>query len=299
MANENRELRAASALFDEFETVFYSKADLVSGSGAYKQLSKQDAGFLRLPFVNLLRGLDTLGGHASADIFKSDKAILVGTKNYRPPAGLGSVQSQFCYVVVLGRWTTFDLRKSISQTPVTSSAGEPVWGWSAPPAEGHPKPYTFYTAQVAHSYVLVSNDLEELQTMAQRLTASDNDTRTLADIPDWKLVSQHDYWGYRRYRHSGVVNREAAGMSDVTPSAEALIFLVDMQTKVGVLRLLASDDSTQEKINAAMTKARAALPPLKPSSAGAWETIIPLAGDEKTGERMFDVMGLFGFGLYL
>src|SRR5271170_7150895 len=87
MANKNSELRAASALFTEFETVFYSKTDLISSSGAYKQLSREDTGFLRLPFVDLQMGLDTLGGHASADILKNGSAILVGTKNYRPPIG--------------------------------------------------------------------------------------------------------------------------------------------------------------------------------------------------------------------
>lgn len=153
-------------------------------------------------------------------------------------------------------------------------------------------------AQVPHSYILVSNKLDELQTIAMRLISSQN-TPTLADVRDWRLVSQHDYWSYRRYRHTGVVDRMAAGMSDVTPSAEALTFFVDPKQKTGVLRLLASDDSAAEKLNAAMTKARAALPPLKPSGTGAWESMVPFAGDQHTGERMFDVMGLFGFAIYL
>jgi hypothetical protein len=299
MTTKNSELRAASALFTEFETVFYSKPELISSSGAYKPLSKQDAGFLRLPFVDLQMGLDTLGGHASADILKNSSAILVGTKNYRPPIGLGSVQSQYCYIIVFGKWSTFDLRKSVSQAPEISAPAEAVWKWSAPPQEGHPQPYTFYMAQVPHSYVIVSNDRQELQTVAGLLASSHDDTGSLGGIPEWQSVSQDDYWGYRRYRQDGVVDRNAAGMSEVTPSAEALIFSADFQNKKAVLRLLASDDSTAAKMNAAMTKATAALSPLKPSGTGVWETTIPFAGDRDTGERMFEVMWLFGFGVYL
>ena len=88
-------------------------------------------------------------------------------------------------------------------------------------------------------------------------------------------------------------------MSDVTPSAEALIFFADPMRKTGVLRLFGADDSATERLNAAMSKAKAALPRLKPSGEGAWEAMIPFAGDQETVERMFDVMGLFGFAVYL
>ncbi len=88
------------------------------------------------------------------------------------------------------------------------------------------------------------------------------------------------------------MDRNAAGMSEVTPSAEALIFCADFQNKKGVLRLLASDNSTVAKMGAAMTKATAALPPLKPSNTGAWET--GRSGDNdsvrgRSGHRRTDV----------
>lgn len=299
MADPKNELRAASALFGEFETVFHSKADLASGSGPYKQLLKQDADTLRVPFADLLGGLDSLGKPASAEILRSGEAVLVGAKDFRPPTGLGSVQSQFCYIIVLGTQGAPDLRKYFSGFPAGSASGNPVWQWSAPPQEGHPTPYAFYVAQISGSYVLVSNNLDELQTVASRLISSEKSTPTLTDVRDWKLISQHDYWGYRRYRHSGVVNKDAAGVSDVTPSAEALIFFADPIQKTGVLRLLDADGGSRGKLNAAMSKAKAPLPPLRPSGEGAWEAMIPFAGDQETGERMFDVMGLFGFAVYL
>ena len=83
-------------------------------------------------------------------------------------------------------------------------------------------------------------------------------------------------------------------MTDVTPGAQALIFFFDSEKKSGVLRLLATDDSTAEKMNAA-----AKLPALRPVSSGVWESIIPLSGNGATSEQMIATMWLFGFGLYL
>ena len=80
----------------------------------------------------------------------------------------------------------------------------------------------------------------------------------------------------------------------MTPTAKSLLFFADSEKKLGVIRLLASDDSTAQKINS-----RAMLPPLTPIGSGAWESKILLLGDEKSSEQMFVTMGLFGFGLYL
>lgn len=297
MAKRNQESRTASALFAQFETVFYSKADLVSGSDGHGQLSAQNVRLLGAPFAYLRGGLDSLGKSTAPEILGSSQAVFVGAKDFRPPQGLGGVQSKFCYVI-LGRGSIPDLRKYFSTTPVSYTAGAPVWKWFAPPQEGHAKRYSFFMGQVQSSFILISNDLEELQTVANRLTSSDEDTG-ITHIPEWELLSQHDYWGYRQYRHGDAVDREAAGLSDVTPSAKALMFLVDFQKKEGVLRLLASDKSTADKLNSAMRNSRVTLPPLEASNVGAWETVIPLADNERTIERMFIVMGFFGFGVYL
>jgi hypothetical protein len=109
VANSNQP-QAASALFSEFETVFYAKADLLSSSGGYKGLSEQSANSLRVPFADLLGALDSLGKPISDEMLHDADAVLVGAKDFRPPAGLGAVRSQLCYVLVL-RSGNFDLGK--------------------------------------------------------------------------------------------------------------------------------------------------------------------------------------------
>lgn len=312
----NDEKRAAGALFGQFETVFYSKPGLLSGSGTYKHLSKQDSGWLRFPFAYLLNGLDSLGKPTSAEILANAEAILVGAKDFRPPKGLGPVHSRRCYVVVLRRGGTFDLNKYfLREHPVAAALAEPVWSWSAELrefGEGDPSPSQLYAAQVfaaggvanlPRPFLLVSNDVKELQAMAERLVLREEDDplRTLTGVREWKRLREHDYWGYRRYCHTGVVDRVAAGMTDVTPAAEALTFSVDFERRFGVVRLLSStaDDITAEKINTRVLNGNGLFPLFRPLGARTWQTIIRFTGNEKSLEGMFVMMGLFGLGGYV
>jgi hypothetical protein len=295
-ANTAEQQRAASAVFDKFETVFYANGDLLSGSGGYKRLSQQDANALRVPFANLLQGLDPLGKQASAEILGNTDAALVGAKDFRapggPPPNLGGVQSRFCYVLVLGTRSTLEISKVASKSGVMSSADGAAWKWSAPPSEGHAQPYTFYATQVSHSYLLISNNLDDLHALSIKLSASDA-MPSFSGIRDWESISQHEVWGYRRYRHDEV-NKTAAGTSEVMPDAQALAFSADPKQKTGMLRLFSPTAGTADKMNGTRI-----LPAFKAAGNGAWEIAIPLTGDQKTSEQMFAVMSWFGFGVYV
>jgi hypothetical protein len=288
--------RAASVLFDQYETVFYARSDLLSGSGGYRQLSQPGANALRVPFANLLQGLDPLDKQVSADMLGNADAALVGAKNFRSPSGpppsLGGVQSSFCYIIVQKKRNSFDLGKVASNSSVISSFGGSVWKWSAPPSEGHPQPYTFYAAQVAGTYLLISNNVEDLGAISRKLSVTSG-APNLEGIRDWETLSQHEVWGYRHYRHTEE-NKTAAGTSEVTPEAQALSFFADPKRKTGVLRLFSSTAGTAKKMNATGT-----IPPFKAAGSGVWQTTIPLTGDQKMSEQMFAAMSWFGFGVYV
>jgi len=298
LADTNPESIAAAALFDRFETVFYAKQDIVSASGTYKGLSELESSTFHYPFALLPGALNSLGKQAADEILESSEAVLVGAKDFRAPVGLGQVRAQICYVVILKRERALELRKYFTKAPSASAAGSRVWQWSAKLAEfgrDDPRLSSLYATQIAQAYLLISNNLRELQTLASRLSSSDQDLQTLAKLRDWESISQHQLWGYRRYRHTGIVNPVAAGTSEVTHGAEALMFFVDFEKKVVVLRLLSSvtDEGTPAKMNATAT-----LPRFKPRGPGVWEIVAPLSGDEDSFERMFAVMYLFGFGIY-
>jgi hypothetical protein len=300
--NSTAESDAASGLSRQFETVFYETSQFLSSSAAYDHLSAQETNNLQFPFVYLRGALDALKNHASADLLANSDAVLVGARDFHPPAGLGAVRSQRCYVAILKDGGGFDFRKYLREGPLFSDVGTPVWNWSASLGEfgeGDPKPSSLYATQVGQSFVLVSNDVHELQTLAQQLASPGRNSETSNDIREWASVSKHEVWGYRRYRHVGIADPMAAGMADVTGSAEELIFFVQPDHKTLVLQLFAEDQGTAERINAGMTKARIAWSPLGPSGTGSWDSTIRLSGDENSAELTFIVVGLFGFAVYL
>ena len=296
-ANAADQQRAATVMLDHFETVFYANGDLLSGSSGYRGLSQQDANTLRAPFGYLLQGLDVLGKAASNEMLGSIGAALVGAKDFRGPSGppphLGDVQSQFCYVIVLRSQSTFDLGKVVSKSAAVSPAEASIWKWSAAGTEGHPEPHQFYAMQVAGMYVLISNNLDDLHQVSATLSSNDH-VLNLSGIRDWDSISQHEVWGYRTYRHSQGENKDAAGTVNVTPDAQALAFFFDAKQKAGVLRLFSPTAGTADKMNGTNL-----LSPFKATGSGAWETTIPLTGDQKSSDQMFVVMSWFGFGAYL
>lgn len=309
LAGTPEESHATAVLFGEFETVFRSKADLLltvsssSGTSAYEGLSKTGAGTLSEPFGFLLEGLDLIGKRASADILGSSDAVLVGVKDFRPPNGLGVVHLQFCYVFVLKKESSFDVRKDFHQKPSNSVAGDPVWKWVAPLQEGQSQPTTFHAVQLGHSYVLISNDIGELQTIAGKLTSSDDSAQALNGIRDWKVLSSHEYWGYRRNLRGGALPQDATQVSETLPGAETLIFWIDPKENTGRLQVI---DPTLNEGGAAKVNERlaqdpsVAFPGFKSVGAGRWETTVPLSAEgERTSARMFYVMSWFGFVVYI
>jgi hypothetical protein len=248
-----------------------------------------------VPFVYLLKGLDVLGKSASNKIFDSIGAAFVGAKDFRPPlgpTGLGDVQSHLCYILVLRGNSTFDLGKLLRNSPAVSSPETATWKWSAAGTEGHPEPHQFYATQVAGSYVLISNDLDDLHEVAAELSSKGR-ALNLSGIRDWGSISRHDVWGYRAYRHNEE-NKDAAGTVDVTPDAQALAFFFDPKQQAGILRLFSPTAATADKMNGTNL-----LSPFKATGSGTWETAISLVAGQKSSDQMFVVMSWFGFGVYV
>jgi hypothetical protein len=298
MAESTNEGRVASALAGKFETVFYTDARLLDGTGPFHGLSKQDSDALRVPFAHLLGGLDALGEQAAREIPSSAQAVLVGVKDFRAPSGLGSVRSRFCYVLTLK--DSIEIGKYFRQAPTATFGSASVWEWSAnlgEYGEADQRPSLLYVAQLANSYVIVSNSLSDLEPLVKLLQTSEAVAADSLWAREWELVRRFPVWGYRRYRHFEVHDKLAAGTSEISSDAEALLFFADPEKKHCSIRLLSSspDDTTAAKINE-----KASLPPLKPiaGAKGIWTTTIPLIGDEESYERMFVVMGLFGFAIY-
>jgi len=296
---KDSEARAAAILFQRFESLAYSKPGLLTGSKPYDALPSQVAKPLQFPFYILTGGLNALGNQAANKVLENADSVFVGVKDFRPPAGLGPVRSQNCFVIVLKNGSDLELRNFFGRLPVSSETGVPVWKWSAKLGEFgelDAKASSLYAAKVMPSYLLVSNNLEELQALAKRLNTSDDVTQVLGELRDWDSVRQHEMWGYRRYRHDGVDNLVAAGMDRVDQAARALVFLFDREKNNFTLWVFVvpGEEGTIARINASGLFGR-----MKSRGGGRWERVVPLGNDLETLEQVATVMAMLGFGFYV
>jgi len=300
VAGASGEARAASTLAQEYETVFRGDSKLMLGSASYRGLPQQDSDALRVPFVYLRVSLQFLSPKASKDILGAVDAILVGAKDFRAPSGLGSVQSQFCYVLVLGdRQIRID--KYFNEAPIETFADSPIWKWKADLkeyGEEDPRLSVLFATQIGSSYIVISNSSDGIKAAVDSLQSPATNSSDATWSRDGKLVSGHNVWAFRHYRHVGDGNRDAAGMSDVPPGAEALLYFIDEAKMSSTLMLIGTSSDTSASIH--LGRGTSSLPPLKPflERKGCWETSFPLSGDSESNDRMLTVMGFFGFGIY-
>lgn len=285
--------RAATVLFKEFETVFDAKADFVSGTGAYERLPEPETEILRMPFAPLIGGLNELSKRGAVDALSSADAVLVGAKDFSAPDGptfLGSVHSRFCFVIVPGSRSRFDLDEWMGKLRAVIQVEPAIWKWTTRPFEGHAAPPQFYAAVTGRGYLLVANDLAVLKAVSAGL-AVERAAGTISGIHDWEILRLSKIWGYRRYRHNET-DKMAAGTVDVTPETEALAFFIEPAHRIGVLRLYSATDQPAKKWGMRV------LPQFQSIATATWESTIPVT-DAQAPERTFALMALFGFGVFL
>lgn len=292
--DKNHESRAAAALFGQFETVFYSDIGLVAHPD---QLSKHKASSLLRPFWLLTSGLKSVGEEFKTAILVNGQSVLGGAREFRPPKGFGLAQSQLCYVVVLQGHNAIHLQKYFQKHgPIATAAGAPVWSWTAELGEfgeQDPRPSTLYATQVADSYLLVSNSLEELRIMAERLWSSEADTKILGAIPGWEFVSKHEMWGYRRFPPGFVDTLSLPKVSPFASGTEAVVVAADWKKKNVTLQVLSSP--RDEKSTATRLNELGMFPRMVRITPGVWKTTFSLIGID---ERDFDLIYLLGFAVY-
>ena len=286
------ETRAVSVSFENFETVFRITSSLLAGPSG-----DDSTRFMQEPFGYLLFGLDRVDKQVRTAILADSRVVLLGTKDYRPPNGLGRVLSTRCYIAVLREGSSFELFRHFSVPPVASSASSPVWSWSAEMSEfgdRETRPSSLYATQVAHTYVLVSNNLAELQKLSEALNSS-HSSRYPTDIREWDNVRRHEFWGYRQYkpddaRASTLFN----GLTKIRSGDKGLILYVDQKHRIGILRLLGSESQVMKGRDVGPT---GRIAPLKHVGRGQWETVFPLGEVGPFPESAYEVMWLFGLGV--
>ena len=284
-------------LLSRFESVVSVQTNFLRDSINSSQLPNGEIGGLNIPFDYFLQGLRKLRKDFVTDLLAHSDAVFVGASNFSPPVGLGVVHSKRCYIVILDKSNKFQLRDYFSDSPMLSVPDAPVWKWSASLnefGEEDSRPSLLFAAQIAQSYVLISNDMADIQAIGKRLASPDIRVPEAISTRELYLADKHVLWGYRQYRPAQ--DPTAAGTIGVTSSATALIIFLDEEKRTLVLRLLASP-SDQDNVSKLTLKSN--FPSLSPVDTGVWETSIRINDDQETNERLFFVMWRFGFGAYI
>ncbi len=295
------DVRATSALFKQFETVAYTKSDILTTFEPRGQIDS--ATDLRLPFVELIAALEALGPRVESDIEKRYSAILVGAKDFGGPVGigpgpdgLGMVNSRKCYIAIIEGGAQPNLEADFDKASEESIGGVEVWTWSVPQYEGSKRATEFYAAQVGGSYFVMANSRQEFLDATTTLATPVSSTSSSIHLPGWETVSTHDYWIYRIFRRSEVRSAEAAGTRNLAGDVTALTFFANPATREGFVRVLSDDTSTK---NAPNLFHKTDLNRFQSIGNGVWQQEMPLTKDEAGVDALFELFYRFGFGVAL
>jgi hypothetical protein len=282
LAAEPEETHAAAALFPEFETVFHLNGPLVRDLNSHSR--SRIAGALLTPGGELLAGLDAAGKRLRAAILSDSEAVLLGAKDFKPPSSLGSSSYRFCYIVIMATKSQLNVASLFHGLLTDSVTDEPLWRWSAKLFEESAPPTPVYATRVGQVFFLVANDIDKLRSVRERLRSLNDDPRTLNSIPDWEWVAEHQVWGYRRYSGD-----KAAEMPKV-------LFAVEPGGRECTVKLVGGQQPTK----ALLRLNRSGLFPTPvPAQAGVLELRLPLQENDQTLGKLFEIMWVLGFEIYL
>ncbi len=287
--------QAASALTRSFETVVSTDTRFLLNIRIDEQSADSLYG-LRLPFIEFIAEFIPLAPSAESDIEKLYSALIVGSKDFKSPQGLGMVDSSKCFVAVRDEGVQPDLSVDFSRAAVKVINGRKVWTWTLPADESTATPTSFFPAQVGNHYLVMANNVEDFREITRALTGPRKTLPCASGVFNLSDAGTHSYWAYRNLRRQGVMDPESAGIAHIGSDVRAIVFLADIERHQSTLRILSSDSDMKEVPNV--------LPPselqrLRPQSAGIWEASIPLTKDKIGYESMFWLFAALGSGVYV
>jgi hypothetical protein len=299
-------VQVASVLSGEFASVFYANSKPLLEEHLIDSKSIGSEGSLERPFSYLYEAYAIVPGHLFKEILKAGNGVFVGAKDFRRPEGslgLGDVRSRRCYVVLLKNAGSFDIALYLRRFQPATLIDRGVWRWSAHIDEfgpeavdgmpmGKPKTSSIYSRQIGNRFLLLSNDLEEMKIVSDRLVVGSQGHPTQDEIQEWGEITQNQLWGYRLYEHNADLDKVAAGTQEVSPGTKAIACFLRPDRKALTVRVFTSSAEGEETIR--RLNSEKLFPLLEPIGNGTWESEIPTSD----GAALNVAVGLFGFIIY-
>jgi len=276
------ELRAASVLSTQFETLVYTNTDLLASvEDLNAQLHSREQVLsnraLRLPFAELIGALTAVGKTTVNDLKQNYGSVLLGATDFVSPDGVGMVASRKCYIAVARSGTEPLTAFSLQKATPSLVRGIDAVTWSIPPFEGHSRPTEFYAVFIRGTYFVLANDRHTFEEAVQQLRAK-RDGKPLVlpnGSPGAAVFGGHDYWAYRVLDRSRAKDVNAAGIDAVPSNVLALAFIVDSANNKSFINIYSFAD-------VAPIFLRSTPAPVQTREAGVWRSDVVLSNAEST-----------------
>jgi hypothetical protein len=295
-AQTDSEKRAATVLFERFETVAYARTDISGDSTPSGHTYGDSEDNLKLPFMELIGAIRALGPSTALDLKSRYSSVLVGAKDFVPPTRIGAVGSHKCYIGILKDGVQSNAERDFSGVPNETIEGTRVWTWTVPPSDDESAPSTYYAARLEGPYLLMTNNRQDLEDVAKALTSTEGAKPDSIKVFSWETLRSHQYWVYRSLRRTGVISPYASGIGNLGANVIAMAFFADVDKRQAYIRVLTSDRS-MKTVPKVLPDAELNL--LQPEGPGIWRARIHLSKDALGYKTLFQVFYSFGFGAIL
>lgn len=286
----SRELRTR-ALLTRYETVFVADGSILFKTGRFANITPTVVAKLQMPFADLLDVL-TQRKEIREGLVNNAEFVAVGAKNFKGPARLGDVKSDHCFVIKLSSLSLLSPNTSgLEETGVASG----IWKVGMEKAST-----TYYMSMPSREYLLLSNNTKDLVALAEifKSSAAGNSEAFdfLSHLSSWKQMVESPYWGYRHYSSDSTIHsKQASRALELGPAARSLSLFVNSSSDSA--RVEFRLDSNANNISSILND----IGPNKFEQVkdGSWQTKIPFTADNETDEMIFNLISMFGFGIYL
>jgi hypothetical protein len=271
------------------ETVYFASGNAWD---AFSRPKTQTRALRRLeePLFGLV---DVLGG-ADFRLNQPDTVehVLVSARNFHQPPNLGPVMADTLYVIRLRHAETVRFAAKYRRATRTRLGGE-EWQWGVVLERGAQP--TQVTATKIGSILLVATSPELLAEAISSTTRGTDRTEARGLLANFDRAS--GLWAVRVYRAKLYVDRMSAGLSvdgqDVGPHAKWSLFELRSRGELSV-RYCSTGDAEGplgvfESLHVQVNEIHA----------GLWEAKLRLGDDENDEVAVLEVLGIFGFGIYV
>jgi hypothetical protein len=267
----------------------------------WNKVSDENAQTLLYPFEYAIEALKGQRNGTGEKLLDDSVAVLVGAKDFRYLGGKKEpwhALSTSCYVFVFGERKQ-ELHRFLGENAPQNVDGLPVWSWQAQMGRSGPldgSPVTVFVSKIEDTYLLLSNNLDELKQVAADLAAHGTQPESFENLPDWPRLSKSEEWAI--WRNTGI-----RGSDDEFPffetftNVQEFIYSVDLRGGTSMFKLISNDKRDAERFNGLERQQPMAStwPSLQPCGAGAWCGELRLSKEQKTEDTLISILGYFGF----